>query len=71
MSPKLVGKNENSAVERAAEETRFVAQLYIARKKVWEGRAASHAEASRMAEQQKSKYPNVRSTVVITEAPRD
>jgi hypothetical protein len=63
--PRLVGTTPG---EKAAEQTRFVAQLYVARKKVWEGRANSHEEASNMAKQEKAKYPGARSTVVIKEA---
>ena len=64
----LVG-NPNRA-EAAVQQTRFVAQLYIARRKVWEGRANSYEEASNMAKREKQKYPDTKSTIVIRESNR-
>lgn len=66
--PKLVGKPAN-AQEKAVQDSRYVASLYVARRKVWEGRAASHEQASHLAEQEKHKYPNTKSTIVIRESP--
>ena len=63
--PRLVGK---TAGERQAENTRFVAKLFVSRRKVWEGRASTHEEASRKAQAEKAKYPGAKSTVVIDEA---
>lgn len=70
----LVGKprpnpNSPNASERAVGQSRYVASLYVARRKVWEGRASSHQEASNLAEQQKHKYPNTKSAIVIRESP--
>lgn len=69
---RLVGrpKPPNNATEKAVQESRYTASLFVARKKVWEGRAGSYDEASRLANQEKqTKYRGVKSHVVITESP--
>lgn len=63
----LVGQ---SGSERAVERSNFVAQLYIGRRKVWEGRAATYEQASSLANQEKHKYPNSKSSIVIRESKR-
>lgn len=68
MPNRLIGRPKN-AQEKAVAESRYVASLYIDRKKVWEGRAASYQEASNLADQQKRKYPNTKSSIVIRESP--
>lgn len=67
----LVGKPADSATERAVQNSHYVASLYVARRKVWEGRAGSYEEASRLAQQEKqSKYHGTKSHVVISESAR-
>jgi hypothetical protein len=61
---KLVGHNRGDA---ALERTQFIAQLYVNRRKVWEGRATTHEEAAQMAKREKAKYPGTKSTTVIKE----
>jgi hypothetical protein len=63
--PRFVGQTSQ---ERAVTQSRYVAQLYISRKKVWEGRAGSYEEASNLANHEKSKYPGAKSSVVIKES---
>ena len=69
--PKLVGRPgaPTNATEKAVEDSRYVASLYVARRKVWEGRGKSHEEVSHLAEEQKKKYPNTKSSIVIRETP--
>lgn len=69
----FVGKPRPPAstpAERAVDESRFVASLYVNRKKVWEGRASSEEEAARLAREEKSKHKGVKTTTTITESPR-
>lgn len=69
--PRLVGRpkpTQDSAEERAVENSRYVAQLYVKRRKVWEGRAANEDEAYARAKQEKAKYPNSRAHIVVNEA---
>jgi hypothetical protein len=66
---RLVGKPRDSATEQAVTNSRYVASLYVARKKVWEGRAASYEEASQMAKAEKEhKYHGTKSTIVVRES---
>lgn len=69
--PALVGKGRQSAGDRAVENTRFIAQLYVNRRKVWEGRANSEEEAAQMARSEKKKYAGAKSTTVIKERGAD
>lgn len=65
----LVGKPKDTATEKAVADSRFVGSLYVARRKVWEGRAGSYEEASRLANEEKQrKYPHSKSHVVISES---
>lgn len=67
--PKLVGKPQDTATEKAVQNSRYVASLYVARRKVWEGRAGSYEEASRLANEEKQqKYHGTKSHVVISES---
>lgn len=64
--PRLVGHSNRE--QRAVEQSGYIAQLYVARRKVWEGRAATHEEAANMAKREKqAKYAGVKSTTVIKE----
>ena len=65
--PSLVGKG-NARDRAAVDKNQFIAQLYINRRKVWEGRANSEEEAARMAKHEKSKYPGTKSTTVIKQS---
>lgn len=66
---RLVGKPRDNATEHAVTESRYVASLYVARRKVWEGRAGSYEEASRLANEEKQrKYHGTKSHVVISES---
>lgn len=55
--------------EKAVQNSHYVASLYVARRKVWEGRAGTYEEASHMAQQQKqTKYHGTKSSIVIRES---
>jgi hypothetical protein len=67
--PRLVGKPPQSSAEQAVTNSRYVASLYVARRKVWEGRAGSYEEANQLAKAEKEhKYHGTRSTIVIRES---
>jgi hypothetical protein len=67
--PRLVGKPQDTAQEKAVTNSRYVASLYVARRKVWEGRAGSYEEAQQLAKQEKEhKYHGTKSTIVIRES---
>lgn len=69
--PSLVG-NKDRREQRAVEQSGHIAQLYVGRRKVWEGRAATHEEAANMAKREKeSKYRGLKSTTVIKERGAD
>lgn len=65
----LVGKPRPTGTETAVQNSRYVASLYVARRKVWEGRAGSYEEATRMAnDEKKQKYHGTKSTIVVRES---
>ena len=67
--PKLVGKPQDSATEKAVTNSHYVASLYVARRKVWEGRAGSYEEATKLANAEKQqKYHGTKSTIVVRES---
>lgn len=67
--PTLVGRSKDNATEKAVTNSRYVASLYVARRKVWEGRAKSYEEATALANQEKQrKYHGTKSTIVVRES---
>jgi hypothetical protein len=65
----LVGKPQPSAGDRAAEETKYVAQVYVNRRKMWEYRANTESEAYSKASAEKKKYKGTNSIIVVRQAP--
>ena len=47
---------ENAEAQRALNANSYVASIYVGRRKVWETRASTEAEAFRKAEAQKTQY---------------
>jgi hypothetical protein len=47
---------ENAQSQQALNANSYVASIYVGRRKVWEARAATEAEAFRKAEAQKTQY---------------
>ncbi len=70
--PKTPGPYEPAthAEEKAERESRFVAEVYVNRRKVGEHRAPTEEQAHAAAETDKRKYPNSRVSIILREAPR-
>jgi hypothetical protein len=71
---KLVGKppppvaTGPNAEEQAVQNSRYVGQVYIARRKVWEGRYSNYDDAVIAAKKTQAQYPNTKATVVVKQA---
>jgi hypothetical protein len=70
--PTFIGKPKpKSPIEQKAEqESQYVAEVYVNRRKVAEHRAATEEQAMSAAKQDRSKYPGARASIVMREAPR-
>lgn len=51
-----LNSRENAQAQQALNQNSYVASIYVGRRKVWEGRAATEQEAFRKAEAQKTQY---------------
>lgn len=49
-------QRENAAAQQALNQNAYAAAIYVGRRKVWEGRAATEQEAFRKAQAEKTKY---------------
>lgn len=47
---------ENAAAQQALNQNTYVASIYVGRRKVWEGRAATEEQAYSKAKAEKAKY---------------
>lgn len=65
----VVGKKPNRDVATGEEKSisggSYTGEVFVNRKQIWKGRAASYEEAERNARAEANKHPNARTTVVV------
>jgi hypothetical protein len=61
-------ETSSSASDRQVEETKYVAQVYVNRRKMWEYRANTESEAFSKASVEQKKYKGSNSIIVVRKA---
>jgi len=74
--PQLVGRSQQVSANPAAQQqveknTMYISQVYVNRRKVWEGSAATEEQAFQAAKQQKQQYESkgLNAVIIVRKSP--